>query len=37
MQDSLLSFFGSLTPMQCVRDTLDIFLVYYIVYRARTA
>jgi diadenylate cyclase len=34
MQDSLLSFFGSLTLVQCLRDLLDIFLVYYIVYRA---
>src|SRR5450432_4766416 len=34
MQDSLLRFFGSLTLVQCLRDLLDIFLVYYIVYRA---
>ncbi len=34
MLDSLLSFFGGLTFVQCVRDALDIFLVYYIVYRA---
>ncbi|HEX7454170.1 MAG TPA: diadenylate cyclase CdaA [Polyangiaceae bacterium] len=34
MQDSLWSFFGSLTLVQCLRDLLDIFLVYYIVYRA---
>ncbi|MET0791464.1 MAG: diadenylate cyclase CdaA [Polyangiaceae bacterium] len=34
MLDSLYAFFESLTPMQVVRDVLDIFLVYYIVYRA---
>jgi diadenylate cyclase len=34
MQDSLFTFFGSLTLVQCLRDALDIFLVYYIVYRA---
>ena len=34
MLDSLWSFFGSLTLVQCLRDLLDIFLVYYIVYRA---
>jgi diadenylate cyclase len=34
MLDSLYAFFESLTPMQVVRDILDIFLVYYIVYRA---
>ena len=34
MQDSLYAFFESLTPLQVVRDILDIFLVYYIVYRA---
>jgi len=34
MQDSLWSFLGSLTLVQCLRDLLDIFLVYYIVYRA---
>lgn len=34
MLDSLYAFFESLTPLQLVRDILDIFLVYYIVYRA---
>ncbi|MEP7053533.1 MAG: TIGR00159 family protein, partial [Pseudomonadota bacterium] len=34
MQDSLLTFFSGLTFVQCLRDALDIFLVYYIVYRA---
>ena len=34
MLDSLYAFFESLTPLQVVRDILDIFLVYYIVYRA---
>ena len=34
MLGSLYAFFESLTPMQVVRDVLDIFLVYYIVYRA---
>jgi len=34
MLDSLYAFFESLTPLQVVRDVLDIFLVYYIVYRA---
>src|ERR1700710_2654546 len=34
MLDSLLTFFGGLTFVQCVRDALDVFLVYYIVYRA---
>ena len=34
MLDSLLTFFGGLTFVQCLRDALDIFLVYYIVYRA---
>ena len=34
MLASLYAFFESLTPMQVVRDVLDIFLVYYIVYRA---
>jgi diadenylate cyclase len=34
MLDSLYVFFESLTPMQVVRDVLDVFLVYYIVYRA---
>ncbi len=34
MQDSLLGFFGSLSLVQCLRDALDIFIVYYIVYRA---
>jgi diadenylate cyclase len=34
MHDSLYAFFESLTPLQVVRDVLDIFLVYYIVYRA---
>lgn len=34
MLDSLVTFFGALTPVQCVRDALDVFLVYYIVYRA---
>ncbi|HKO48926.1 MAG TPA: diadenylate cyclase CdaA [Polyangiaceae bacterium] len=34
MQGSLYSFFESLTPLQMVRNILDIFLVYYIVYRA---
>jgi diadenylate cyclase len=34
MLDSLGAFFESLTPMQVVRDVLDIFLVYYIAYRA---
>jgi diadenylate cyclase len=32
--DRLFSFFGGLTLVQCARDALDIFLVYYIVYRA---
>ena len=34
MLGSLQTFFESLTPLQVVRDILDIFLVYYIVYRA---
>ena len=34
MLGSLYAFFESLTPLQVVRDVLDIFLVYYIVYRA---
>ncbi|MEO6601849.1 MAG: diadenylate cyclase CdaA [Polyangiaceae bacterium] len=34
MLGSLSAFFESLTPTQVVRDILDIFLVYYIVYRA---
>jgi len=34
MLGSLYAFFESLTPLQVVRDILDIFLVYYIVYRA---
>ena len=34
MLDSLSAFFESLTPLQVARDILDIFLVYYIVYRA---
>ena len=34
MQDSLYAFFESLTPLQVFRDIVDIFLVYYIVYRA---
>src|SRR3954467_8785762 len=34
MLDSLYAFFESLTPLQVLRDILDIFLVYYIVYRA---
>jgi diadenylate cyclase len=34
MLSSLYAFFESLTPMQVVRDVIDIFLVYYIVYRA---
>ncbi|HYQ28312.1 MAG TPA: diadenylate cyclase CdaA, partial [Polyangiaceae bacterium] len=34
MLDSLYAFFESLTPRQVARDVLDIFLVYYIVYRA---
>jgi len=34
MQDSLSAFFAQLTPLQVVRDVLDVFLVYYIVYRA---
>ncbi|HEY3254473.1 MAG TPA: diadenylate cyclase CdaA [Polyangiaceae bacterium] len=34
MLDSLYAFFESLTPRQVARDILDIFLVYYIVYRA---
>jgi len=34
MLDSLYAFFESLTPLQLLRDVLDIFLVYYIVYRA---
>jgi len=34
MHDSLFAFFESLTPLQVLRDILDIFLVYYIVYRA---
>jgi uncharacterized protein (TIGR00159 family) len=34
MLDSLLTFVSGLTFVQCLRDALDIFLVYYIVYRA---
>jgi len=34
MLDSLYAFFESLTPLQVARNALDIFLVYYIVYRA---
>jgi diadenylate cyclase len=34
MLGSLYAFFESLTPLQVLRDVLDIFLVYYIVYRA---
>ena len=34
MLDSLYAFLDSLTPVQVLRDVLDIFLVYYIVYRA---
>ncbi len=34
MQDSFVGFLGSLTVVQCLRDALDIFIVYYIVYRA---
>lgn len=34
MLGSLYAFFESLTPLQVVRNVLDIFLVYYIVYRA---
>jgi diadenylate cyclase len=34
MLGSLYAFFESLTPLQVLRDILDIFLVYYIVYRA---
>ena len=34
MLDSLYAFLESLTPVQVLRDVLDIFLVYYIVYRA---
>jgi len=34
MLDSLRSFFESRTLVQLARDALDIFLVYYIVYRA---
>ncbi|MEO8904750.1 MAG: diadenylate cyclase CdaA [Polyangiaceae bacterium] len=34
MQDSLLAFFNGLSFVQCARDALDVFLVYYIVYRA---
>jgi diadenylate cyclase len=34
MLSSLYAFFESLTPMQVLRDVIDIFLVYYIVYRA---
>src|SRR6478736_4857355 len=34
MLGSLYAFFESLTPLQVLRNVLDIFLVYYIVYRA---
>jgi uncharacterized protein (TIGR00159 family) len=34
MLDSLYAFLDSLTLLQVVRDILDIFIVYYIVYRA---
>ncbi|HEX3773513.1 MAG TPA: TIGR00159 family protein, partial [Polyangiaceae bacterium] len=34
MLDSLHGFFESRTLAQLARDALDIFLVYYIVYRA---
>ena len=34
MLDSLHSFFEGRTLVQLARDALDIFLVYYIVYRA---
>jgi diadenylate cyclase len=34
MLGSLYAFFESLTPLQVLRNILDIFLVYYIVYRA---
>src|SRR6187431_1453857 len=34
MLGSLYAFFESLTPREIARDILDIFLVYYIVYRA---
>ena len=34
MLASLSAFFRALSPIQVVRDVLDIFLVYYIVYRA---
>lgn len=34
MQSSLYAFFQSLTVTQLLRDGLDVFLVYYIIYRA---
>lgn len=34
MLDSVYAFFNALTPLQVLRNALDIFLVYYIVYRA---
>jgi len=34
MSESLRAFFSSRTPLHLLRDALDIFIVYYVVYRA---
>jgi diadenylate cyclase len=34
MPEAIRAFFSSRTPLHIVRDSLDIFIVYYVVYRA---